>query len=677
MKFAVGICLILLVFGLAKGQEPAATPVPIREEVIVTAARVETRIGDTPASVVTFCRVEIDSSAAPAIDDTLRQSAGFSIFRRSSSRNANPTTQGVSLRGVGASGASRSLILLDGVPLNDPFGGWVQWNRVSPIAVESIEILRGGASSLYGDSSLSGAISVIPRRIEEKYTVSADVFGGTQGTFSGSVFGGFKAGGWTADVTGSSYQTKGFKPVDEAVRGPVDVYAGVRSSNMTSKLIRDLGKKASIFIRPSYFGEVRTNGTGLQTNRTHIRQLAAGGDYRDDSSRAVNFYWRAFGGTQVYDQVFSTVNATRTAESLNRVQRVPAQTVGFSGQVSTVYKDHTFLAGAEFRNVRGASDEIAFASGFATSMIGSGGRERTFGVFFQDFATFGSRIVIAGSIRYETWSNYNALSSTRTLSTNMVVTNNFPDRNEDAISPQISMLYHLSDQFSLYVNASRSFRSPTLNELYRGFRVGSVLTIANENLKAERANNIEGGISLTRKGFALRSSVFWTGIDRPVANVTLTATPTLITRQRQNAGTTRSTGLEIEAETNLKQINLSASYLFADSIVTSFPSNPAIVGLMIPQVPRHQFTFQVKYTRSKWTVAVQGRTSSEQFDDDLNQFRLEPYAQVDVFVARKMSEKVKIYAAVENLFNSQYSVGKTPIRTVSSPTNFRLGLRWD
>jgi len=98
---------------------------------------------------------------------------------------------------------------------------------------------------------------------------------------------------------------------------------------------------------------------------------------------------------------------------------------------------------------------------------------------------------------------------------------------------------------------------------------------------------------------------------------------------------------------------------------------------MIPQVPRHQFTFQARYSRSKWTLAVQGRASSEQFDDDLNQFRLEPYAQVDVFVARKMSEKLQIYAAVENIFNSQYSVGKTPIRTVSSPTNFRLGFRWN
>src|SRR4051794_19029206 len=128
----------------AASQTPSPTATPtIREEVTVTANRTETAIGDTPASVVTFSARQIETSAAPTLDDVLRQSVGFSIFRRSSSRNANPTTQGVSLRGVGASGASRSVVMCDDIPLNDPFGGWVQWNRVSPIEVDQVEVLRG------------------------------------------------------------------------------------------------------------------------------------------------------------------------------------------------------------------------------------------------------------------------------------------------------------------------------------------------------------------------------------------------------------------------------------------------------------------------------------------------------------------------------------------------------
>jgi len=149
----------------------------LREETVVTANRIETRTGETPASIVILPRAEIETSAAPTMDDTLRQVAGFSIFRRSSSRNANPTTQGVSLRGVGASGASRTLVLFDGVPLNDPFGGWVQWNRVSAVGVERAEVLRGGASSLYGNGSLSGTINLIPRVPREKFIFSAEAVG--------------------------------------------------------------------------------------------------------------------------------------------------------------------------------------------------------------------------------------------------------------------------------------------------------------------------------------------------------------------------------------------------------------------------------------------------------------------------------------------------------------------
>ncbi len=666
---------ILLFCGVINAQEPVAPSPTIREEVTVTANRIETRIGETPASVVTFSRRDIRTSGAPTIDDVLRQSAGFSIFRRSSSRNANPTTQGVSLRGVGSSGASRSLVLFDGVPLNDPFGGWVQWNRVSPIEVETVEILRGGASSLYGDTSLSGAVKLQPRRVSDKRVLSADIFGGTQHTLSGSGFAGFRSGRWQVNATGTMFQTRGYKLIEDQAIGPVDDHAGVRSSNFSAKLTRELREGVSIFVRPSYFGEVRANGTRLQTNRTHIRQLVFGGDLVG-KAHGFRLDWRVFGGTQVYDQVFTAVNATRTFENPIRLQRVPAQNAGVSVQSSVVFREHTIVGGIEARNVRGTSNEIAVAANVPVSFVDSGGRQAFTGVFLQDFVRIRERIVIAASIRYDHWRNFAASTATQTIASGVTSVNEFPDRSESAVSPQLSILYRLSSEFSVYASASRSFRSPTLNELYRGFRVGNVVTLANENLRAERANNFESGISFSRRSNAVRVNGFWIQIDRPVANVTLSATPTLITRQRQNAGSTRSRGIEIEAETRLRRVTLRAEYLFVDPKVVSFPENPQIERLLIPQVARNQFTFQVNYARESWTVGVQGRASSAQFDDDLNNFRLEPYVQVDLFLAKSLRENVQVYTAVENIFNSRYSVGRTPIRTISSPLNLRVGIRW-
>ncbi len=651
-------------------------------ETVVTVGRTESLLGETPESVAVLSRERIATTAAPTLDDALRQVPGFSIFRRSSSRNANPTTQGVSLRGVGASGASRSIVMVDGVPRNDPFGGWVQWNRISPIAVESVEVLRGGASSLYGNSGLSGAIELVPRRADHEFVFSGEAFGGSQRTLSGSAFAGGQHKGWNADVSGGLFQTRGYIPVDEDERGPVDSFAGVRSSNVSPRVGRKFGGIASIFFRPTYFDEARTNGTPAQINRTHSWRFVFGGDLGRSLTvtaglKGATLNWRVYGGTQVYDQTFSAVSANRETESLTRLQRSPSQNFGFSTQVSAEIRNHSIVAGIEGREVRGSSDEVGFSNNTATSLFGAGGRERTIGAFAKDVIAIGNGVVLSAAIRYDRWRNFRALSATRNLSTGVIASTAFVDREETAFSPQVSLLVHATNMVSFHASASRSFRAPTLNELYRGFRVGNVLTTANQNLLAERANNFEAGARFSVRAASLRTTVFLTEIDRAIANVTISSTPSLITRQRQNAGKTRTAGIEIDAETTIKKLELNAGYLFVDSRVNEFPTNPILIDKFIPQVPRHQFTLQTRYPIRDWTFAVQGRASSAQFDDDLNLFRLEPYFHLDVFLSRKIGEKARLFVAVENLFNKRYSVGRTPVRTVSSPLNMRAGIRWN
>ncbi len=658
-------------FQAVRGQQPSPPP-SIHEEVTVTAAGTETRVGETPASVASLSRADIEASAAPVLDDVLRQAVGFSIFRRSSSRNANPTTQGVSLRGVGSSGASRSTVLFDGVPLNDPFGGWVQWNRVSSVEIGSAEVFRGGASALYGDSGLSGAVNLL-RRTEMGEHLAFEVFGGGQRTYSGSVFAGFGAKRWQADVAAARFSTRGFVPVESASAGLVDTPAGVQSWLIRPRFGYFVGKRGSIFAEPSYFTEARTNGTPLQTNRTHINGLVIGGDI----AGRVNTRWRLFGGRQVYDQAFSAVDALRTTEALIRIQRVPVRSIGTSFHLDAVVGRHTLVTGFDARNVRGESDETAYSAGVPSAITNSGGRQTTFGLYAQDMLTVGKRVVLIGGVRFDKWSNYRGFSATTILASGQTAATAFPDRGDSAVSPRGSALVRLDDRISLYAAASGSFRSPTLNELYRGFRVGNVVTQANVDLAAETAVNLEGGVLFGRGQTFLRANVFTANVRNAVANVTLSVTPSLITRQRRNAAETRSSGAEIEAERRFSRVTVTGGYLFADSTITEFPSDPTLVGRMVPQVPRHQFTLQARYSRGRWLASGQFRASSSQFDDDLNQFRLEPYGQLDVFVLRSIGERLRVFAAVENVFNSRYSVGKTPIRTVSSPALMRVGIRWN
>jgi outer membrane receptor protein involved in Fe transport len=662
------------------GEEAVITlyPPPITDRVVVTAGRVETRLGDTPASVAVVARDSIETSGAVAADDILRQVPGFSTFRRSSSRHSNPTTQGVSIRGAGGSGAGRTLVMKDGVPLNDPFGGWVQWARVLPIEMESAEIVRGGGSSLYGSGSLSGTVNLLSRNANDRDFFSAEVYGGNLHTGSGSAVGGVSRGSWQATLGGGHFYTRGYIPVERISRGPVDTPAGVRSTVVNGYLEREVGRTALVFIRPSYFNEERRNGTRLQTNGTNSGRVAIGGmvdNHADDGN--LRFDWRVFGGSQVYEQTFTAVSAERATESLTRTQRSPARDIGFSAQATAFWGSHTLVFGGEGRAIRGASDEVGFFSGAATSLLGTGGRERSAGVFVHDLIAVGERVIISASLRYDHWRNDGGYRQTTPLGTGNPETVIFPGRTESALSPRLSAVVHGPSGFSFHAGASRSFRAPTLNELYRGFRVGNVVTNANEELQAERATGVEGGVGFRRGSFYARANVFGMFIDRAVSNVTISATPQLITRQRQNAGRSRPAGVEAEAEWRMSAATIIAGYIFADSRVTDFPSNPALVGNFQPQTARHQFTAQVRVPINEWLIAVQARAASAQFDDDLNLFRLEPYFQADAFVSRRFSRSLSVFAGAENLFNSRYSIGRTPIRTVSSPIAVRIGVRWN
>jgi outer membrane receptor protein involved in Fe transport len=665
-----------------KGEAPplviVLTPAPLTEQVTVTATRTETRIGETPASIVTLTAKELSTTAAVTLDDALRQVPGFQLFRRSGSRNANPTSQGVSLRGVGASGASRAVVLSDGVPLNDPFGGWVYWGRVPRAAISRVEVLRGGASSLYGSDALGGVLNIITREPNTP-GLALEVSYGNQQTPDATLFAGGQKGKWRASLASELLHTDGYIPVAESERGRVDTLSGSRHSAFDLKLEREINQAVTVFARAAYFGEARTNGTPLQTNRTHLRQLSAGGDWQ--STRFGNFSARVYGGTQVFDQNFSAVATDRNSETLTRVQRVPVQVAGLSLQWSRALgARQTIVAGFEGREVRGASNELVFTQGSASAYVSAGGRERSAGLFVEDLLRVTPRLLLTGGARVDRWRNYAALSATRPVTQSGAGTLSlFADRSETAFSPQLSVLYRLNEHVSLNASIYRAFRAPTLNELYRSFRVGDVLTLANEQLRAEHLTGGEAGTNFTafHDKLSARSTLFWTEITRPVANVTLTVRPALITRQRQNLGRTRSRGVEVEVDAHpTGSLIISGGYLFSDATVTSFPLNTALEGLRVPQVARHQLTFQIRYANPKsLTVGLQGRLTGVQFDDDQNRFPLDRAFTLDAFASRHLTRNVELFIAAENLLNQSYQIGRTPVATLGSPLLARLGLR--
>ena len=593
------------------------------ETITVTATRTKTRLADTPASVVILDGKTVLS--ATTADDALRGIPGFALFRRTGSRTANPTSQGVSIRGVGASGASRALVLDDGIPLNDAFGGWVYWGRVPRAALDRVEVLRGGASDLYGSAAMGGVVQFLRRGDG----VVLDASAGSQRTGTISLFAGHALGDWRGSVAADVLRSDGYVLVDRAQRGAVDVDANARHAAVDATLERTFGgwvywgrvPRAALdrveVLRGSHYNESRHNGTPLQVNDTNFRQLALGAD-------AGAFVLRAYGSNQDYHQTFSAVTADRNTERLTVDQRVPSRARGGSLQFAhAVGARNAVVAGVEERSVAATDVE---------NSTRTKGAQRTSSAFVEDSLVAAPSLTVTGAVRFDRW------------------------RDDEAWSPRLSALWRANDRVAVTAAAYRAFRAPTLNELIRNFRVGNVLTLANSALTAERLSAVEAGV---RVG-SFRATLFSMTTDDTISNVTLSTTPSLITRQRQNQGSSRSRGIELDADRRLGDWRLSVGWLFADAALST--------GRRTPQVPRNVATLQATWRDA---IGVQARWSSRQFDDDLNQFPLRGYTAIDLFAARGM-----VYAAIENVTNARIEAGATPVVTLGQPRALRVGVRW-
>jgi outer membrane receptor protein involved in Fe transport len=658
--------------------EVVLKPASIHEQVTVTATRTETPLAGTAASVRLLSSAELSTTAALTIDDALRQVPGFQLFRRSGSRTANPTSQGVSLRGVGASGASRALVLADGIPFADPFGGWIYWDRMPRAAISQLEVVRGGASDLYGNSAMGGVINIITR-VREVPALSLDLSYGNQNSPSASIYAATRLKKFSTSLAGELFQTNGYINVRKRDRGAVDTPVSSRHRSLYVDLGYQPRETVRLFLKPSYFAESRANGTPLQTNRTHVADIDAGTNL--DLGRLGELSFRGYFSRQTYDQDFSAIATNRNIETLTRIQRVPAQSTGLNFQWSRSIGNHQSLVGGlEARDVRGASDEIVYDRGKAASMVGAGGRQRSYALFLSDSLRLNSKFLLSGGARLDIFRNLDGLSVSRAISAGASErVTQFADVSELSLSPHLSLLYNATQKLSLFGSLYGAFRSPTLNELYRSFRVGNVLTLANESLRRERAAGGEAGarLSFWEDRFDLRASFFSTSVSDPIANVTLTSSPTLITRQRQNLGRTRSLGLEIDSSLRFKRrLDLNVGYLLADARVTSFFVNRSLEALLIPQTPRQSFTFQISYAGAKsYKFGLQGRASGAQFEDDQNLLSLPGFFTLDGYVSRNLNRRLEIFVAGENIFNSRYQVGRTPVVTVGPPALLRVGLK--
>jgi outer membrane receptor protein involved in Fe transport len=630
------------------------------QEIEVTASRTPLALDASASSVRTVTGEQLREAPGFTLDDQLRQVAGFQLFRRTSSWVANPTTEGTTLRGLGSTAASRTLVLTDQVPLNDPYGGWIHWNEIPALAVRDVELMRGGASDLYGSSAIGGVIDVVPV-VPKQFSYGLNAAGASEST---SVVDGLLTGakqGWSGLAASSLFRTDGYILTAPAVRGPIDENSNDHLQSGRVELRRVVGSDGDVFLRGNVLNDARDNGTPIQKNWTRIWRYVGGGDW--SAGDVGRFLLRAYGTDETFRQTFSSINAARTTEKLTAFHVDPAQQVGGAVQWARSYRTLTLVAGSDVLDNRGTDLE-------QLSEVSTSSRQRAEGVYGEVLWQPGTWS-FAFSSRYDHFGSFDAK---QTGGTPMPL----PNISDNVFDPRLGVVKKINDVLSLTGSGFRAFRGPTMNELYRQFQVGQQITLPNADLRSERATGFEfGGLVSAGRFGSVRGSYFWTEVNRPVASLTLSSTPTTVVMKRENLGQLTSKG--ISAEWELKPVSfmtVTGGYQFAISTVTKFQADPALVGNWTPEVPRNLATVQARFERQRiGTLDVDLRASGHQFDDQANQFLLAGFAQVDLYADHNFGGHWQVYSSVQNLLNQQAQAGRTPLLTLGSPRTVMIGVR--
>ena len=571
---------------------------PFSETVTVTATRSERKLGDSPADLTVLTREDLQRWPAPAMDDALKQVPSFSLFRRTSSLVSHPTTQGVSLRGVGASGASRTLVLVDGVPHNDAFGNWVYWDSIPQLQVESIEVAPSGLSHLYGSSAMAGVINVVDPAPGGQDGVRPRLRGKPRHRGCGAVRKPRLRSPGRRPWAGASSGPTATTLVREDQRGPVDVEAASRHRTGNWRVEYSPSPGFTLFQNGRVFAEDRENGTPLQTNST--RETYLGGGLRATTAESGAWQANVFAHLDDFDSTFSAVAADRASETLSLVQAVDYKDVGGNLQWSRRAR-RVPRAGRRRRRAldRGRQQRgRVHRPGRQRSRPADPGPSRsTPAPTSRTWSRRGGGRSSRWALRVDHWRNYDASQTEIVNSTGATTVTPYSDTSKTRVTPRGGVLVHLGDRFAVRGAVYGGFRAPSLNELYRPFRVGNVVTQGNPDLGPERLLGGELGLNhASSSKLSWRATAFWDRVDDPIANVTVSATPALITRQRQNLGQARIRGVSFEADYQpAHELRLQASYLLSDARVTEFPAAPEIEGNLLPQVPRHRASLRLDY----------------------------------------------------------------------------------
>ena len=665
------------------------------EDIVVTAARLPPAAGDAAFSVIRLDGAPLDR--ATRLDEALATVPAVSLFRRTSSLGANPTTQGISLRAIAPSGAGRTLVTLDGVPLNDPFGGWVIWSQVAPESLDGVDIIRGAGAGPYGAGALTGVIALRERDREGGVLDASLGEDGGRRIAAATTFGHGRV-----SITASTLydHSDGYTPVRGASAGTADTPLDLDTLSGALRADLALDAATALSLHASAYDEAR--GSGL----AGARSSGSGQGYSATLARAParnRLGWRA----QLWHRDSDFANSS-VAVAADRAATTPANdqfatpASGWGGNVALRGAALDlgdgrleWELGADARFSEGETQErFRYMAGQYTRDRFAGGETSVAGGYAEAAWSRGSWLV-AGGVRLDRWENARARRLELDRATGLpTLDETYPDRSGGVLSARFALRRGLTRDLAVRAAAYSGFRPATLNELHRPFRVGNDLTEANAALEPETLQGVEAGLSWDDARTSFGATVFVNRIEAVIVNVTLGAGPGIIAalpragfipaggvlRQRRNAGMIEAVGIELTAEHRLDDITFSGALSVTDAEVDGGAAAPQLTGLRPAQAPVLSATAGADWhLGDRLTLGVRGRYESQRFEDDLNSRVLEAALTLDARADWQVRDGVTLYVAADNLLNAAVEVSETangvagfgPSRTLRAGVSLR------
>ncbi|RHW18626.1 TonB-dependent receptor [Sphingomonas gilva] len=659
-----------------------------QETIVVTGRGLEEAAGERAYDVVTIDRDRIQASASERLEDVLRDVAGLQQFRRSDSRSAHPTSQGITLRGIGGNASSRALLLLDGVPQADPFGGWVAFPAFATDRLGRIRVTRGGGSGLFGPGALAGTIALESATPEQLAPLSASLAYGSRESLDARASASLVSGAGFATISAAYARGDGFAPIVQEQRGPADRAAPFEQASGAVRGVIAIAPAAELQANLSAFADRRDRGVDFTEN---------GSEGADASLRLVGkgeLGWSLLGyvQTRAFASRFASVEDDRSASSLVLDQyNVPSTGIGARGEIAPSWAGVDLRLGADLRAVSGETQELfSFAAGRPTRMREAGGRSLTAGAFVDASAELGA-VTLNASGRLDRWAIGGGHLRERAIGGATIADTAFADRAGWEPTGRAGIAFRASEALSLRAAGYRGWRLPTLNELYRPFRVGADATAANAALAPETLLGAEIGVDLTpAPAVRLSATAFISRLDDAIANVTIARGPGTFPgvgfvsaagayRRRENLDSIAARGIELDATAAFGAFGARASYAYTDATVAASGVAADLDGLRPAQSPEHQASATIGWEGDAGAaVSLTGRYVSDQYEDDGNSRSLADAFTIDARAEMPVGRGFSIEARGENLADERIETGISGDGIVerASPRTLWIGLRY-